>query len=132
MHLCAGCGHSNRPEAWFCTHCDRPILASDAMEAPAPTSIVAIVVLAVGLLVFLTIRPMTPDEANERSAPALQTVDPVVETPAAPLPVRPATLVDPAPPAAPALHPVIRAPEEGGPAVGTSDGRPLSSSSFVA
>lgn len=63
MQRCPDCGHSNRPEVRFCTHCGKPEPASGTITT-GPTTIVAVVVLAVGLLVFLSIRPVTPRQAG--------------------------------------------------------------------
>jgi len=77
MQRCLDCGHPNRPGVRFCTHCGKPEPASGA-TAKGPTTIVAVVVLAVGLLAFLSIRPIPPRQAvtTASSAPA-QIVEPL-------------------------------------------------------
>ncbi len=59
MQSCAGCGRPHRPDVRYCTQCGRPTTASEAVLR-GPTGIAAIVVLAIGLLAFLTIRPIVP------------------------------------------------------------------------
>lgn len=78
MRSCTGCGHPNRPGVRFCTHCGRPAPASDATARRAPTSAVAVIVLAVGLLAFLTIQPIAPRRADDAPGRALV---PVVASP---------------------------------------------------
>lgn len=80
MQRCADCGHPNRPGVRFCTHCGKPEPASGA-TAKGPTAIVAVVVLAVGLFAFLSIRPIAPRQAGVAvsDAPA-QIVEPSAAT----------------------------------------------------
>lgn len=68
MPSCTDCGHAHRPGALFCTQCGKPA-ASPEMTGE-PTSIVAVVVLAVGLLAFLSIGPMMPRQATNAVATA--------------------------------------------------------------
>lgn len=57
MQCCTDCGRSNRPGVHFCTHCGKPTAASGG-SLGSPTGMVAVAVLAIGLLAFLTIRPV--------------------------------------------------------------------------
>lgn len=68
MPSCTDCGHAHRPGVLFCTQCGKPA-ASPEMTGE-PTSIVAVVVLAVGLLAFLSIGPMMPRQATNAVATA--------------------------------------------------------------
>lgn len=72
MQACADCGHTNRPGVPFCTQCGRRV-ASGA-TAGRPTSIIAAAVLAIGLLAFLTIRPMGSHETTAAVATASEAV----------------------------------------------------------
>ncbi len=67
MQCCTDCGRSNRPGVHFCTHCGKPIAASGG-SLGSPTGMVAVAVLAIGLLAFLTIRPVDGTQPSTGSA----------------------------------------------------------------
>ncbi len=69
MQGCTDCGHSNRSGVHFCTHCGKPVVASGA-SLSGPTTIVAAVVLAIGLLAFLTIRPVASTQSAAETFPS--------------------------------------------------------------
>lgn len=74
MQCCTDCGHSNRSGVHFCTHCGKAISGSAVAR---PTAVVAAMVLAVGLVAFLTIRPVAqPRDSAEAPASTLAVQEP--------------------------------------------------------
>ncbi len=59
MQSCAECGRSNRPDVRYCTQCGEPMSAPQAAPR-GPSWRVSLAVLSIGVLIFLTIRPIAP------------------------------------------------------------------------
>ncbi len=83
MQSCAGCGRPHRPGVHYCTQCGRPTTASQA-GLRGPTGVAAVVVLSIGLLAFLTIRPIVPRSTTS----AIAVVAPVLQAHEPPTPER--------------------------------------------
>jgi len=67
MQRCTDCGYSNRSGVHYCTHCGKAVAASTS-SIGGPTTLVAAAVLAIGLLAFLTIRPVASTQSPEETA----------------------------------------------------------------
>lgn len=61
MQHCIDCGHANRPGMHFCTHCGTALVVPRE-GLRSPPAVVAVAVLLVGQLAFLTIRPDAPSD----------------------------------------------------------------------